>query len=58
MDKGGSSKTLIIANMNTHVHPATPLSTHDTTRISAVRPLITPALVEHSRAATQSTPAS
>jgi len=37
--------------MNTHVHAATPLSTHDTTRIddtriSAVRPLITPALLE------------
>ena len=34
-----------------HTHPATPLSTHDTTRIddlriSAVRPLITPALLE------------
>ncbi|SFB83324.1 3-deoxy-D-arabinoheptulosonate-7-phosphate synthase [Polaromonas sp. OV174] len=37
--------------MNTHVHPATPPSTHDSTRIddlriSAVRPLITPALLE------------
>jgi 3-deoxy-7-phosphoheptulonate synthase len=37
--------------MNTHVQPATPLSTHDTTRIDdtrigAVRPLITPALLE------------
>lgn len=37
--------------MNTPVHAATPLSTHDTTRIddtriSAVRPLITPALLE------------
>ncbi|MDQ3058918.1 MAG: 3-deoxy-7-phosphoheptulonate synthase [Pseudomonadota bacterium] len=37
--------------MTTHVHPATPLSTHDTTRtddlrISAVRPLITPALLQ------------
>ena len=34
-----------------HVHPATPLSTHDTTRIDdlrigAVRPLITPALLQ------------
>ncbi|MDI1236740.1 MAG: 3-deoxy-7-phosphoheptulonate synthase [Polaromonas sp.] len=56
--------------MSTHTHSATPLSTHDTTRIDdtrigAVRPLITPALlqewlpvpeaslslVEHSRAA-------
>jgi 3-deoxy-7-phosphoheptulonate synthase len=37
--------------MNLHVHPATPLSTHDTTRIDdlrirAVRPLITPALLQ------------
>jgi 3-deoxy-7-phosphoheptulonate synthase len=37
--------------MTTHTHPATPLSTHDTTRIddtriSAVRPLITPALLQ------------
>ncbi len=37
--------------MNIHVHPATPLSTHDTTRIDdtrirAVRPLITPALLQ------------
>ena len=37
--------------MNMHTRPATPLSTHDTTRtddtrISAVRPLITPALLE------------
>ncbi|MGH6640086.1 MAG: 3-deoxy-7-phosphoheptulonate synthase, partial [Polaromonas sp.] len=34
-----------------HTHPATPLSTHDTTRIDdtrigAVRPLITPALLQ------------
>ena len=37
--------------MTHHVHPATPLSTHDTTRIDdlrigAVRPLITPALLQ------------
>ena len=37
--------------MTPHVHPATPLSTHDTTRIDdlrigAVRPLITPALLQ------------
>lgn len=37
--------------MTTHTHPATPLSTHDTTRIDdtrigAVRPLITPALLQ------------
>ena len=37
--------------MNTHIHPAPPLSTHDSTRIddtriSAVRPLITPALLQ------------
>jgi 3-deoxy-7-phosphoheptulonate synthase len=37
--------------MTAHVHPATPLSTRDTTRtddlrISAVRPLITPALLQ------------
>jgi 3-deoxy-7-phosphoheptulonate synthase len=37
--------------MTTHTHPATPLRTHDTTRIddtriSAVRPLITPALLQ------------
>ena len=40
-----------IAGMTHHVHPATPLSTHDTTRIDdlrigAVRPLITPALLQ------------
>ncbi|MDO8718120.1 MAG: 3-deoxy-7-phosphoheptulonate synthase, partial [Polaromonas sp.] len=37
--------------MSTHPHPPTPLSTRDTTpiddtRISAVRPLITPALLQ------------
>ncbi len=37
--------------MNTHTHPATPLATHDTTRIDntridAVHPLITPALLQ------------
>src|SRR5687768_9438068 len=37
--------------MTTHTHTATPLSTHDTTRIDdtrigAVRPLITPALLQ------------
>lgn len=49
--KGWSPKTLIICPMTTHTHPATPLSTHDTTRIDdtrigAVRPLITPALLQ------------
>ncbi|MCU0762390.1 MAG: 3-deoxy-7-phosphoheptulonate synthase [Hydrogenophaga sp.] len=44
--------------MTQHVHPATPLSTHDTTRIDdlrigAVRPLITPALLQEWLPATQ-----
>lgn len=49
--KGWIHKTLIIFPMPSHTHPATPLSTHDTTRIDdtrigAVRPLITPALLQ------------
>ena len=53
---GGVERTVLtgaatIAGMPHHVHPTTPLSTHDTTRIDdlrigAVRPLITPALLQ------------